>query len=143
MPEFRMSTTIDRPVAAVYAYVADFARWPEWRLALSSAERLTTGPTAVGTRVAVTGQMMGRSLDMTVEVTAAVTNERLAFSLSGGPISGSGEFRFEPSGAGTRLGVVASVEPGGVLKIAGPLAARQAEQMWSNDLAALKGILEG
>lgn len=141
MAEFNASVTIERPVDAVFAYVGKFERWPEWRLALTSARRITPGPTGAGSRAAVTGQMMGRSVEMEVEVTAYAPGERIGFK-TGGHVEAEGEFRFESAGTGTRVSVVGTATPPAALKIAGPLIARQANEMWANDLAALKGILE-
>ena len=64
MPEFHASVTIDRPPAAVFAYVADIARWPEWRMAVNNAELVTPGPVGVGTRITVAGSAMGRSMEI-------------------------------------------------------------------------------
>jgi uncharacterized protein YndB with AHSA1/START domain len=140
--DLNMSVTINRPVEAVFGYVKTFERWPEWRLALTSARQDPPGPVAVGTRVAAVGQAMGRSLNMDVEITDYAPNERIGLKTSG-PIVGVVEFRFTPSGSGTQVAVVGTMEPTGVLKMAGPLVARQATEMWANDLAALKGVLEG
>lgn len=137
------SATVKRPVSAVFDYVIDFPRWPEWRRTLHKASKTTEGPVAAGTRVAVEGQMMGRDISMDVEITDYVPNERIAFRTSAGPIAIDGEFRFEPEQDSTRLAVVGTAEPAGVFKMVGPMIARQVHVMWAEDLAALKGVLEG
>lgn len=143
MPEFHASVTIDRPPAVVFAYVADIARWPEWRMAVNSAELVTPGPVGAGTRITVAGSAMGRSMEMEVEITGYDPPDTVAFAMRTGPVTGSGAFRFEPTGAGTRVTVSGSAEPVGALRLAAGLVARQAQAMWADDLAALKGVLEG
>jgi uncharacterized membrane protein len=143
MIEIHESETVRRPVESVYAYVMDFPRWPEWRMALNNASQVSDGPVGVGTHVVVSGHMMGRDLDMDIEITELEPNERIGFRTSAGPVELEGAFTFEAVPEGTLLSVIGQAEPKGVLALAGPLIARQVHDMWSEDLAALKGVLEG
>jgi uncharacterized membrane protein len=142
MVQFSESVLVDRPVDVVFDYVATIDRWTEWRLTLTAASVTPPGPLASGSTIHATGQAMGRALDMEMGVTAFEPGQRIAFTSRSGPITLDGEFRFAPEGAGTRLTIGGTAEPGGLMKIAGPLVARQIHEMWSNDFAALKAILE-
>jgi uncharacterized membrane protein len=44
-----VSITIDAPASAVYAYLADFTRHPEWSRNLYRVTKVSDGPTVVGT----------------------------------------------------------------------------------------------
>src|SRR3990172_12293576 len=111
MQEFNETVTINRPADAVFDYVADITRWPEWRLSLTSAECAAQGPLGFGSTIHASGQVMGRTMDMALDVSAFEPGERIGFTTSSGPVSIEAEFRFAPDGAGTRVTVAGTVEP--------------------------------
>lgn len=143
MPEYRSTVTVDRPPEAVFRYVTDVSRWPEWRMAVTDARLLTPGPLGPGSRLAVVASLMGRSVEMELEITDCSPPEAIGFAMRAGPAVGSGTLRFEPEGAGTRVTVSGAAEPIGALRLAAGLVTRQVQAMWAEDLAALKAMLEG
>jgi hypothetical protein len=47
---FANTITIDRPPAAVFAYLADLENLPRWNYAISETRKITAGPVRVGSR---------------------------------------------------------------------------------------------
>jgi uncharacterized protein YndB with AHSA1/START domain len=52
VPDMRFTNTItiDRPLATVFTYLADFENLPRWNYAIGETRKLTTGPVNVGSR---------------------------------------------------------------------------------------------
>ncbi len=59
-----------------------------------------------------------------------------------GPFGGTGGYRLEPVGDGTRFTLLADVEPSGVMRLLGPLFGRMGARQNQADVAKLKSILE-
>jgi hypothetical protein len=51
-------------------------------------------------------------------------------------------YTVESAGDGTRLHVVSEAEPGGIMKLAGPMITRMARNQIASDYANLKRLLE-
>lgn len=66
MAIIRLTHTINRPVADVFAAIADIASYPNWHPSVRTATKLTDGPIRVGTRFRGTSRPFGR-LDMVVK----------------------------------------------------------------------------
>ena len=117
MPQASYSVTIDRPVADVFAYIADGEKCKEWRpgvLDISRAGGSTTG--GVGTRYlqGVKGPM-GRRISADYEITVFEPNERLEFQTVTGPARPHGRYDFASTdGGGTRLTFALDAELSGI-----------------------------
>ena len=61
---------IARPLAQVFAFVADHRNLPAWTVGVKNAERLTAGPPASGSRYRIEGKMIGRTIESSYQVTA-------------------------------------------------------------------------
>ena len=138
---YAASIEIARSPEDVFAYVADLTNLPAWQQSARSAE--AEGELGVGTAFVEARHFMGREVESRGEVTAFEPGRELSLRLAGGPVPLTVRHLFEPAGAGTRLTVEAEGEPGGLLKLAGPLAQRAARRQADDDLKRLKRILEG
>jgi uncharacterized membrane protein len=93
---FEISLDIQRPAAAVFAYVADFRNMPHW---YEAVERVTaTTPTATGkaARFHMVRSLPGGPAHNDVEVTAYTSGEEVAFSSVSGPTPFHYHYRIEP-----------------------------------------------
>lgn len=96
------TVTIRRPVADVFAFVADGTTAPRWRpgvvdIAMASG----TGLGAVY-RQGVKGPG-GRRVAADYEITAFEPGRRLGFKAIAGPVRPTGEYRFDDAAGGTSL----------------------------------------
>jgi uncharacterized membrane protein len=102
MPAATNTTTIARPVDAVFAFVADGENATRWRPGVLDVKRVSgTGVGAVY-KQGVKGPG-GRRIDADYVITAFEPNRRIAFEATAGPVRPKGEYRFEDLGGSTRV----------------------------------------
>ena len=115
MPSASHSVTINRPVADVFAYVADGEKCAQWRSGVLDIKRIT-GDGSVGTtyQQGVSGPM-GRRIPADYMVTVYEPNHRLEFQTVTGPARPHGRYDFEEAdGGGTRLSFALDANLGGL-----------------------------
>ena len=102
MPSARHTVTINRPAEAVFAYVLDGEKCPEWRSHVLDIKR-KSGDGGVGTiyTQGVAGPM-GRRIAADYEVTVCEPNRLLEFQTIAGPARPHGRFEVTPDGDGSR-----------------------------------------
>lgn len=132
---------VDRPVEEVFDFVADERN--RYDPKVREAEKLTPGPIGVGTRFRSLATSMGRTVEMTIEITAHDRPYRLGSSTHLSSMDIHSTLSFERVPGGTRMRWSSDPEPRGLLRLAGPLVGwmgrRQAREIW----AQLKRVLEG
>jgi uncharacterized protein YndB with AHSA1/START domain len=103
MPSARHTVTINRPPEAVFAYVLDGEKCPEWRTHVLDIKRVS-GDGGVGTTYSqgVRGPM-GRRIAADYRVTVCEPNRTLEFETLGGPVRPHGRFEIAGEGDGSRL----------------------------------------
>jgi uncharacterized membrane protein len=143
-PMHTIETSIDiqRPVEAVFAYVADPRNGPQWQGAIKEAHVTPEGQPMVGTKVTQVVSFLGVKLEPTGEITALEPNRSFSFKGRSGPAMLEATYRFEAVGTGTRLSATVQVEPGGLFQLAGPLFASQFKKQNEADFQRLKDLLE-
>ncbi len=125
---------INRPAEQVFRFVTNLDTWRQWHPSAQEVEQTTPGPIDVGTIWKVSGQVQGRPIGITIEVTKYETNRRFGFTTTSGPIQARQEFTFASVADRTRLTTV--------IELADPELARAARRQWESDLLTLKGLLE-
>jgi uncharacterized membrane protein len=107
------SVTIDRPVAEVFAYVANGENCPAWRPGVVDIKRISGE--GLGTRYAqgVRGPM-GRRISADYQITKLEPDTTIEFDTVSGPVRPHGRYDFEAAGGGTRLTFALSAELGGI-----------------------------
>jgi len=116
MPEAKHAVTIGRPVEAVFAFVADGEKAPQWRPSVVDVRRVSGE--GAGTRYAqgVKGPL-GRRIAADYEITVFEPNRRLEFKTITGPARPHGRFDFEPVDGGTRLTFALDAQLTGLRKL--------------------------
>ena len=138
-----LSVTILRPVENVFAVLTHVENAAKWSRAFE--EELTTlGPMRVGSRRrAVVPSFAGRTTENVMELTEFEPDRRLAMrGVSGFPFPVRITIDFERQGDGTNLVWVTFLEPGGLLRLAGPLLAAAYKSAFAKDLQTLKSMME-
>jgi uncharacterized protein YndB with AHSA1/START domain len=133
--------TIARPPSEVFAYLTDPAVLPEWQATAEEA-RLESETMGKGARLVEVRKFLGRRMESQMEVVDYEPDRRFALKVDSGPIPFVASHVLEPTNGGTRLRFVLEGEPGGFLRLADPLAERQARRQVESDFAALKDIVE-
>ncbi|MGH2358895.1 MAG: SRPBCC family protein [Candidatus Limnocylindria bacterium] len=143
MPQAQGSTTIARPVDAVFAYLADGEKCSQWRSGVLDIKRVS-GDGGVGTRYrqGVRGPM-GRRIAADFEITAYEPNRRIEFETMAGPARPHGRYDLEPDDRGTRLTFSLSADLSGLRKLLMGSAVQRTMELEVKALDKLKGVLEG
>ena len=142
MPHARYSVTIRRPTEAVFAFVADGEKCPQWRSGVVDIKRVSGD--GVGTRYAqgVKGPM-GRRVAADYEVTVFEPNRRLEFQTVAGPARPHGRYDFEAVDNGaTRLTFALDAELSGLSRLLMSGAVQKTMDAEVRTLDNLKRILE-
>jgi uncharacterized protein YndB with AHSA1/START domain len=102
VPTAKHSVTIQRPIEAVFAFIADGEQCPRWRSGVLDIKR--TAGEGVGTKYAqgVRGPV-GRRIAADYEITTYEPNRRIEFQTTAGPVRPHGRYDFEALDGGTRL----------------------------------------
>jgi uncharacterized protein YndB with AHSA1/START domain len=139
-------TTIARPPAEVFDYLAHGERLPEYVTDFESVEQASAGEPALGTEYRY---KMKRGAEGTFKWTDFQSPSRLAWA---GPPAKAGPGSMEPSGwwelsdadgGGTHVKLVMTPKPGGLFKLMAPLMARSIRKGNPKALALLKQKLNG
>ncbi len=142
MPVIEGEILIDRPVEAVFDFVADERNEPTYNPEMVEVEKRTPGPVRQGTKWDAVMRTRGWVQDMQIEVTDYDRPRRLASwsTMPTGEVRGS--LTFEPMGRGTRMHWSWQVRPYGVRRLFSPVVklvgARPEPRIWT----ALKATLE-
>ena len=141
MASAQHSVTINRPVADVFAFVADGENARQWRPSVLDMAHLSGEGVGAVYRQGVKGPG-GRRIAADYEVTAYEPNGRLAFQAIAGPVRPHGEYRFSSEAGGTRVDFSLEVILSGWkrLLMGRPVQATMDAEV--RNLDALKRILE-
>ena len=140
--EFDLDIVIDRAVEDVFEYVTNVRNLPEWQETAIEADWVEGASPGKGARLRERRDLLGRTIESELEVTAYEPDRRFDVKSLTGPIRFEVRHSFEAADQGTRLQLTAEGEAGGMLRFAGPMVARQAERQFRADLERLKHVLE-
>jgi uncharacterized membrane protein len=142
---FELSIRIDRPIATVFATVANVEAAPRWYSAVTAVAKLSSGGIGRGSRYSFTREIAGRKVENIVEVTEFVDGARLTLSSVSGPTPFTYRYRVEADGAATRLelaGTISGAGLGGPVALLAPLASHFFENGMRANLGNLKRLIE-
>ncbi len=136
MPAAKHSVTVQRPIADVFAFMADGEQCPRWRSGVLDIKRVSGE--GLGTRYAqgVRGPM-GRRIAADYEITAYEPNHRIEFQTTAGPVRPHGRYDFEVLDGGTRLTFTLEAQLSGLRKL---LMGSMVQRTMDAEVAALDGV---
>jgi uncharacterized protein YndB with AHSA1/START domain len=140
MASFENTVIIRRPVAEVFAFLADFENVPKWNYAIVETRKVSAGPVGIGTTYHQTRSIPSRS-DESFEVTAFEPPRRLEIQGQIGPFRARIDYVLEPTGAGTTVRNSVDLRSSGLSAIVAPLAASRVKQAVAANLDTLKQLL--
>ncbi len=136
-------TVINRPIDVVSAYAGDPANVCNWYKNIASVEVLTPPPLHVGSRASFVAKFMGKTIAYTYEFTTVEPGKRIAMRTEQGPFPMATTYEWEAVDANrTRMRLRNVGHPSGFSRLAAPFMARAVGRANTNDLKALKSLLE-
>jgi uncharacterized membrane protein len=136
------SVIITKPVAQVFAFVADHQNLPAWTVGVKQSQRLTSGPPASGSRYRIVGTLLGRTIQSSYQVTAFEPGRSFEGTMNSPMFGFSEQYRFEPDGQATRVSMTATAEPHGVFRFLAPVMTAGIRRQVKADHRRLKTFLE-
>ncbi len=143
MNSFEVSTFINRPPQQVFDFMTDPVNTARWQNGIQSAKWVSDGPVGVGSVFHVVSQMMGRKVDMDIEVSQWNPPSLWGLKANNGPLKFENTNKFEPKDGGTQLVQDFVGEVGGFFKLAEGMAIKQMQKQVETDAQSLKKVLEG
>ena len=125
----------------IAAVMFDPAREPEWIAAVTGVT-IIDAAMAVGARVEHRGRMLGNDLAWTTAVETVHFPHVLVLRIEDGPFVGSVRYDIQRSGAGSRVRIRTTGEPGRMSFVPAALMASPLRTALTGDLERLKAIVE-
>ena len=141
MPSASSTITIDRPIADVFAFVADGLNAPTWRSGILDIAHASGDGLGAVYRQGVKGPG-GRRIAADYEITAWEPPTRLAFKAIAGPVRPTGEYRLAEAGGGTTVTFSLDAQLGGLQKLLMGGAVQSTMNAEVASLERLKAVLE-
>jgi uncharacterized membrane protein len=144
MINVEISTVVERPVAEVFAFVADFENLPKWETDFQEVRLLSAAPGGVGTTYQCVLKMPGQGgVPSKFVITAYEAGKRIAFEGEpSGPAKPVGSFVFAPVASGTQITSLPRPQFSGIFKLLEPLMAGYIKKNNTAHLSHLKQLLE-
>lgn len=142
MITFEIGILIDRSIEDVFAFISNPMNLPKWQSMVTKVEPVSSGPVGVGSTFNVHSELMGRKIDSVMDITDYEPPSKFGFKNIAGPMQIQAMASFKPVGTGTRMGLNAKGEPGGVFKLAEGVLAKQVKSQLEENLKQLKSVLE-
>jgi carbon monoxide dehydrogenase subunit G len=137
---YQRSIEIASPPADVFEFVTYLGNLRSWQPSVREVEwddPLEEGATFVETR-----ELLGRRARSRLEVTVLEPAREFSIRVVEGPVPLTVRHLLEPTKEGTRLTLEAEGEPGGLMRLAAPIAERAAARQATQDLERLKHVIE-
>lgn len=141
---FQITESIDiaSPPEAVFAFLTDPARRPEWDHSVVSEELLTPPPVAPGSRIRTRMSVMGRDVAFEWRVTAFDAPREMAAESDSGTLPARMRFVFAESASGCLVHSSLEAEPTGLLRFVEPIVEGAARSTLAEGLARAKRLIE-
>ncbi|MGH3103005.1 MAG: SRPBCC family protein [Gaiellaceae bacterium] len=137
---YESSIEIERSPDEVFTFLTDLRNLPAWQPSVVATR--AEGTLAPGGTFSETREFLGKRIESTLEVVALEPGRELTLRVVEGPVPLTIRHLLEEVGTGTRLTLTGEGEPGGLFRLAAPLAGRAVKRQAGEDLRRLKRLLE-
>ncbi|SRR6266496_4781050 len=133
---------INKPVAEVFAFIADGLNNPKWRPGVVSIELKAGQAGQIGAEYKqVLKGPAGRNIDGDYKMIELTPNKTLSFAVVAGPARPTGSYHFESTSNTTKVRFVLDFQPKGLARLMGPMIQKTMDGEVAH-LANLKRLLE-
>ncbi|MFQ6019364.1 MAG: SRPBCC family protein [Dehalococcoidia bacterium] len=140
--DVRAENLINRSRADVASFAMNADNDPIWIGGIMEAKMLTDPPLAKGTKVERIATFLGKRIEYVNEVVEYDPKALLVMRSIKGPFPMTISYEFEEAAGGTLARIRVQGEASGFYKLATPVLSRAVKRSITNDLQALKDLLE-
>ena len=141
MATFENTVMIRRPIADVFAFLADFENIPKWNYAIVETHKVSEGPIGVGTIYRQVRSVPSRSEER-FEVTAHNPPRQLEIQGQLGPFPSRLSYALDAIAEGTRVTNTVELELRGPGRLLGRVAVPRVRDAVAANFKKLKELLE-
>ena len=142
MRSFRFTQLIDRSPEEIFAFMMDFRSASRWRNMVRRMEVVGGGPVHEGSKMLMTMDVMGKTLELEAEVWRYEPPHRFGMRNTRQGITGIFEYVLEPNATGTLVTFTCDIRPHGLMWLTLPLLLPGNRQRYRDQLAALKRAID-
>ena len=144
LPQVRAELTIEvaRMPEDVFAYLTNVSNLPAWQSGVHTAQIEDAAAARIGARIRESRHMLGRELNMTLEITEYDAPRLFSLRALDSPVPFIVRHELEPHDGGTLLTVTGVGDAGLLPGFAAGIMARRAEKQFKKDFERLKRLLE-
>jgi carbon monoxide dehydrogenase subunit G len=141
MIAFEHDIVINRPPEAVFAFLTDVSRYPQWQTDLAEYRQTLDGPLSVGSTGIAVRNIMGQRDESGWQVTELAPNSAYTVKTSG-TMSGELANTLQPAVDGTQVHVRVHLESKGLLRVAEQVMAGFVKKAFTDGYLKMKEMLE-
>ena len=142
MINLTISTIIYRPVRQVFEYVSAAENDFQWQYGTVATARLSEGASAVGSFFRSIGNLMGRRVVSTYEVTEFEPDKKYGFTSRSGPLQSQTSYTFERTNGSTKVTVSLQANVVNFFQVNEGALSKGMKVQFRENLAMLKNLLE-
>jgi carbon monoxide dehydrogenase subunit G len=142
MPILHERITTSVPIEDAFAFVADFGNSMLWDPGVATSERITEGPTGLGSRYRLGVRMRGNTVPMEYEITTFDAPRTVVLTGEGSSVRAVDEIRFDALSEGTRIDYTANIRLKGLLRFAEPFLGGAFAQIGRDALHGMQRALD-
>lgn len=138
------TVTIGKPPEAVFPWLVEADKVPQWMTGLERYEPVEPGPLRVGSRIRQELVVSGHRLAFELEVTELAPPQRAVLRFEGSGFKAANEYGLAGADGGTRVTWVVSGDTTSFkAKLIAPMVQAKLQEKLDGDLARLRALLEG
>src|ERR1700722_8123877 len=142
MRAFRYVEHIDRPQEEVFAFIVKLSTASRWRNMVRRMEVVGGGPVQEGSKLRMTMDVMGKTLQLESEVWRYEPQHRVGQRTPRSGVTGVFEYILEPDPSGTTVTYTCDVRLHGLMWLSLPWLLRSERHRFRDQLPALKRAIE-
>jgi uncharacterized membrane protein len=141
---YEQSVVVNAPADAVFAYISDLTKLPEWGIFSNVVRETSDGDVHVGSTYECDGKQFGKSVTDNVTVVEYVPGKRFVTETKGETGVSRNTFELEGQAGATKVTkVLEFLKPALVTRLGSPMLRFMAPKNLGKDLEKIKANIEG
>jgi hypothetical protein len=143
MISFNLNTQIYRPLKQVFGFVTTPENDFQWQYGTLASAQISEGAMGIGSLFRSVANLVGHRIESVYEVTEFEPNKSYGFRSQSGLMHSHTLYTFEVTRGSTMINVTTQVSSGDLFQTGTVSVEKKVKKQYRENLALLKGILEG